>query len=372
VALGLENTPQEYVENLVGIFGEAKRVLRVDGTFWLNLGDSFASARAGHSYEAHTGIVPESRRGKAAYGEFQTAKTRGHGGPRDANYIGLKHKDLIGIPWMVAFALRDDGWYLRRDIIWAKGNCMPESVRDRCTTSHEYVFMFAHPDSGGRYFYDAHAIREPISQNPSTQARNNRQDDANFVGSSALFSSPYGQSGTGFVDRKKGTTRNKRSVWNVNPRPYKGAHFATWPPALVEHMIKAGTSEYGCCPKCGVPWGRKVRDPDCQENTPAGEGENQQVSEIADSPMWKLTCECGEEGRTRAIVLDPFSGAATSGRVAFDLNRDFIGIDCNAEYLALAQSRLLLDPPPSNSDGESAEEWSVVDLLGDPINELGH
>jgi DNA modification methylase len=303
--LGLEPTPEMFVQHLVEVFREARRVLRDDGVLWLNLGDSYASARAGHTHTAHTGVVPASRRGNDSYGTPATAKSKGvRGGPLDALHIGVKHKDLVGIPWMTAFALRADGWYLRSDIIWNKPNCMPEAVRDRPTKAHEYVFLLT---KSPKYFYDQNSTRETCQTEDVGIPWRERE---------------YG--GTGFPGElngegsyKRGTSRvpvgnhpagkNKRTVWTVNPKPYKGAHFATWPEDLVEPMIKAGSS-------------------------------------LGDT------------------VLDPFSGSGTTGRVALLHGRNYIGLDLNSEYLGLAQARLLgLDAPTATED---AADNLIEDLFG--------
>ena len=261
--IGLEDDIHEYVANIVAVFDECKRVLRKDGTLWVKLGDSYAGGGGSSGHNANT---TNMGRPTSSYGSVAT-------GGRTPN--GLKAKDLVGIPWRVALALQDAGWYLRSDIIWAKGSCMPESVRDRPTKSHEYVFLFAHPESKGKYYYDIEAIKEP-SVTSDTVVR----------GSKGVLGSMNKGLREDSVEDHSGTMRNKRSVWNVNPKGFKGAHFACWPPALVEPMIKAG------CPRFGT-------------------------------------------------VLDPFSGSATTGQVALGLGRDYIGIDLNEDYLRIAESRLL-------------------------------
>jgi hypothetical protein len=246
-SLGLEPTIEMYVGHLVLICKELKRVLRDDGVMWWNMGDSYAAARSGHTHTEHTGTVPASARGEAAYG----VQRRKQGGPRDAHQIGLKTKDLCAIPWRVALALQADGWYLRSDIIWAKGisfcptysgSCMPESVLDRPTKGHEYVFLLSKQK---RYFYDGDAVRESAA-NSSGWARQR----ARGINTWQYNDTPERKAATGQSIESStlgGTGRNLRTVWTVNPGSYKGAHFATWPPKLVRPMIKAGTSERGCC-----------------------------------------------------------------------------------------------------------------------------
>ena len=195
--IGLEQTPEEYVSELVGVFREVKRVLRDDGTVWLNLGDSYS-------------------------GSTHTSKL--------SKIEGLKPKDLIGIPWRVAFALQADGWYLRQDIIWQKNNPMPESVRDRCTKSHEYIFLLS---KSQKYYFDNEAIKENAIQSGKTRhdSFKGRQGGAEYQASNG------GEGGNCYGYTK----RNKRSVWQVNTKPYKGAHFATFPSKLIEPCILAGT-----------------------------------------------------------------------------------------------------------------------------------
>jgi DNA modification methylase len=232
--MGLEPTPDEFVAGMVDVFREVRRVLRDDGTLWLNIGDSYAGS------------------GKGPAGNLRKENDEANMWRTSASGLipqGCKQKDLIGIPWMLAFALRADGWYLRQDIIWSKPNPMPESVQDRCTKAHEYLFLLS---KGPRYYYGAAAIAEQATG----QKPGNTQE-----------------------------TRNKRSVWEVATQPFSEAHFATYPPALIEPCILAGSPE-------------------------------------------------------GATVLDPFGGAGTTGLVADRLRRNAILIEINPEYAALAERRL--------------------------------
>lgn len=283
--LGLEKTPQEYVENMVRVFRLVRDVLTEDGTLWLNLGDSYGAVGG----DTHSGF-------NARYfgKEFDTDKQASQGasavsaGKRET-VTGLRPKNLIGIPWRVAFALQADGWYLRQDIIWSKPNPMPESVRDRCTKAHEYIFMLS---KSPRYYYDVAAIAEPIS---ASYAKDNRPDG---VLRNALYdNSKLVQAG--LVKRRDGvpddfaprrTTRNKRSVWTVPPKPYKGAHCAVFPPALIEPCILAGSA-------------------------------------IGDT------------------VLDPFGGAGTTGLVAQKHGRNAVLIELNPDYAAMAEKRIAAAAP---------------------------
>ena len=259
--VGLEETPEQYVERLIGIFRAVRRVLRDDGTLWLNLGDSYSSHKG-----ASQGVDPKN--GARRFGMR----------PNDRPLPGLKHKDLIGIPWMVAFALRADGWYLRSDVIWHKPNPMPESVTDRPTKAHEYLFLFAKSE---RYYYDGAAIAERskhAGQPVSLGAKSLSRGQATGAGIPA--------SGNGRSDSVTVTdTRNKRSVWTMPTKPYHGAHFAVFPPALVEPCILAGAPEGG-------------------------------------------------------VVLDPFMGSGTTAHTARRLCRRSIGIELNEDYLRLARERL--------------------------------
>jgi len=248
---GLEPTPELYVEHTVQIFHEVKRVLKDDGTLWLNLGDSYATHASKRSGQFGNGI-------KSGFDDvFTKRKTPAH-------EIGLKEKDLVGIPWRVAFALQSDGWYLRSDIIWHKPNPMPESVTDRPTKSHEYVFLMS---KSRKYYYDAGAVAEPSIYAPGCG-----WDDAGHeiaVKTANVINPAF---------RAIKETRNKRTVWTVATKPYKEAHFATFPPDLIIHCIKAGS-------------------------------------------------------RKGDMVLDPFGGSMTTAYVAKELNRKAIMIELNAEYI---------------------------------------
>jgi DNA modification methylase len=322
--IGLEETPVQYVAELVTVFRECWRVLRDDGTLWLNLGDSYAANR---SYQ-----VTDNK-------HVDVGNHRGMSVP-----MGLKPKDLIGIPWRVAFALQDDGWYLRSDIIWHKPNPMPESVTDRPTKAHEYIFLLT---KSQRYYYDAEAVKEPatVGYNGSTFT-----DGKTAAARSHL--SAIGQGARKSQDGSSG--RNRRSVWTVATQPYAGAHFATFPPALIEPCILAGTSEHGVCANCGAPWERVVeREVVRQGNTSNalnsvvqpkgirhGMGQSTIRSEITSQTTgWQLTCTCNADV-VPATVLDPFNGSGTTGAVACAHGRDYIGIDLNADYIALAHDRI--------------------------------
>ena len=265
--LGLEATPQEFVENLCKIFDEVWRVLADDGTVWVNLGDSYFPHGGTRGNKTPAG---DSLRGRD--NEYQPAPKLS---PGDSN---LKQKDLVGIPWRFAFAMQERGWYLRQDIIWAKPNPMPESVTDRCTKSHEYIFLFSKQP---RYFFDSAAIKEPLAESSIGRLQ---QDIDNQVGSERANAGGK-TNGTMKAHGDIEGGRNKRSVWTVTTKPYKEAHFAVYPVELIEPCIKAGSAK----------------------------------------------------GDT---VLDPFSGSGTTGEVALKLGRNYVGCELNPDYAKLSERRI--------------------------------
>jgi DNA modification methylase len=339
--LGLESTPDAYVARMVEVFREVRRVLRDDGTLWLNLGDSYATN-------------PGNGRGGEGSGLTKGGKAP-HRGRIDKTSVGLKPKDLVGIPWRVAFALQADGWYLRSDIIWHKPNPMPESVRDRPTKSHEYLFLLT---KGGRYYFDADAVSEPATHAGKVVALGEKSFSRGQANGRKIAPSGNGRAESITVSAR----RNVRSVWTVATRPYKGAHFAVMPPKLVEPCIKAGTSGRGVCPACGAPWVRVVERERPSEPTgrtrrlaakqnvvtggvitggakPTTLGLN--AADVRATTLgWRPSCPCDAGDPIPATVLDPFAGSGTTGAVAVGLGRSFIGIDLNPEYLALAEARI--------------------------------
>ena len=259
--IGLEASPDAFVTKLVDVFREVRRVLRDDGTLWLNLGDSYASRTKGSGVKNGNLNTPSGNNEPAYFSQ-----------PRKFNH-DVKDKDLLGIPWRVAFALQADGWYLRQDIIWHKPNPMPESVRDRCTKAHEYIFLLSKSE---RYFFDSEAMKEP-SANPERAGKLERSFSTGKP--DAVLRQDVGRA----VMRTE--TSNRRSVWTVPTRPYKGAHFATFPPDLIRPCILAG------CPKDGT-------------------------------------------------VLDPFGGSGTTALVALEEGRKAVLCELNTDYIALAHKRL--------------------------------
>lgn len=321
-----------YVCNLRTWAREMHRVLRDDGCMFLNLGDSYAAQRGGTYQPAET--LAGGKHGKTDNGE-RVNRGRGdnYNPARNASSIGLKHKDLCGIPWRVALALQADGWTLRSDIIWAKPNPMPESVTDRPTKAHEYVFLLT---KSARYFWDGEAVKEGAAE-PDRQ-RNDRIGGAN---GHTVRHSPGGM-------MEGSATRNLRTVWTINTVPFNGAHFATFPPALVERMVKAGSSERGVCPTCGAPW-RRVVDKGEPVNRP--DNPNDVLPYTADGAAnhgsgattlhkvrhvetleWRPTCG-HDAAPIPAIVLDPFCGSGTTLLVARQLGRVGLGFDLSETYL---------------------------------------
>ena len=276
--IGQEQTPEEYIDEMVKVFRLVRDCLTDDGTLWLNIGDSYYNYRK-------DGCIPKQTFSNSRQDLPITT-------PRRSNKLqGYKDIDLIGIPWMLAFALRSDGWYLRQDIIWHKPNPMPESVRDRCTKSHEYIFLLS---KNKNYYYDNEAIKEP-AKDWGTRDRTNGK---------------YHNEGTGLQPHsgltKSYPTKNKRSVWSVTKKPYKGAHFATFPPELIEPCVKAGSQE-------------------------------------------------GD------IILDPFMGSGTTATVAKSLNRDYIGCELHEEYGTLIQKRIQ-DYVPVNKVSQEPS-INILDLI---------
>ena len=330
--IGLEPTPELYVRHMVEVFREVKRVLRADGTVWLNLGDSYnGSGGVGGQGKQYTN-----------QGSVERPDNR-------AGWSGLKPKDLCGIPWRVAFALQADGWWLRSDIIYSKPNPMPESVTDRPTKAHEYVFLLSKSKS---YYYDQEAVREPAEYGRRSAFRSHNYECDRAKQNQATVSG-----GTvGGADPSAG--RNRRTVWTIPTAAYAGAHFATFPPALVEPCILAGTSERGACPACGAPWERVVEKSggstgQSWHNHKADEvrgqranADNCQGSDFYKSYRvhtigWRPSCECDAGDPVPCVCLDPFAGTATVGQVAIQHRRKFVGLDLSRPYLAdLATERL--------------------------------
>ena len=367
--LGLERTPTEYVKKMVRLFRELKRVLRKDGTLWLNLGDCYATGAGAVGDHPGGGERGHKWSGSSSRGSRYQRLLNGHGKrtgrkamgpmtqPNRMPIEGLKPKDLVGMPWRIAFALQADGWYLRRDIIWHKPNPMPESARDRPTTAHEYVFLMS---KNSQYHYDGEAIKEDTTGmahsrgggvNPKAQHPSSGWDKA--PGSHGKVKraprSKQNKSFSGAVTAVV-TRRNKRSVWTISTKPYGEAHFATFPPDLITPCILAGTSEKGVCSSCGAPHLRiverkaMVKGPSKRREALAEFGRTAASGGMVEPPAsrtvgWEPGCKCGKPA-VPAVVLDPFMGAGTTGLVAAQLQRNFVGIELNPEYAGMARKRI--------------------------------
>jgi DNA modification methylase len=352
--LGFEPTPELFVRHLVAVFREVRRVLHPSGTVWLNLGDSFAGGK-GRSGQADSEIqAARAERGESINRAHHQIGGKKQTRPTDDRAMlrasGLKPKDLIGIPWRVAFALQADGWWLRSEIIWAKGisccaeysgSCMPESVTDRPTKGHEYVFLLT---KKANYFYDAQAVREDANYDgrKDTYFKGGRKHSNGY----APTDNPNTMSLVGHerwkFNEEGDRVRNLRSVWAINPEPFYGAHFATFPTKLVKICVLAGTSAKGCCPLCRAPWARVTGNP---RRVLSGGYGSKTADEVGLSPTgWKATCKCqanknGSAETMPCVVLDPFGGSGTTGQVALELGRSAVLIELNGEYVKLARQR---------------------------------
>jgi len=365
--LGLEKTPEEYVEKMAMVFREVWRVMKPEATLWLNMGDSYnAAGRNGHG--TRIGCKQMTNRASACGDDHNRSTSP-----------GLKPKDLCGIPWRLAFALQADGWYLRSDIIWAKPNPMPESVTDRPTKSHEYVFLLSKQPS---YFFDQEAVREksitgdprrpytsegawqmdgrPKEQRHGGEVRIGcRKELRSGIESRHRCAIDGGQS----MQAEPNGGRNIRTVWNIATQPFPESHFATFPEELARRCILAGTSEKGVCPKCGGPWVRVLETqkaisktcPKEQASHEARGGTGEHTGTVGKSGSgridgytktlgWKPSCKCGLDP-VPAVVLDPFAGSGTVGIVCAKYRRNFIGLDLKAEYCQMAKKRIYEQPP---------------------------
>lgn len=363
--IGLEESPDAFIESMVMVFREVYRVLRDDGTLWLNLGDTYNNSDKWGGGGANTGKHTREPDGTPA--SWKAVRRRWSEVP------GLKPKDLVGIPWRVALALQADGWYLRSAAPWVKRGAMPESVSDRPSSALEYVFLFAKSE---RYFFDMEPVRlrmaegsegryaysfggnkseafaeadkhgmggrtRPIGNGEPTAGRSLRNSDF-------WFQSVDGPLGMVGVD-------DEIVGFDVVRSGFRGAHFATFPPKLVEPCIKAGTSEKGCCPDCGAPWERVTETSHVRHPNTPGKGGRQAVpgSEPSASSCfrtglvpivrtlgWQPSCSCPPREPVPCVVLDPFSGSGTTVSVATGLGRRGIGLDLNREYIAMARRRV--------------------------------
>lgn len=346
--IGLEETVEGWVARLVEVFREVRRILRKDGTCWLNLGDSYANSQCGG------GSVFDKGRNDGRISHVSD-QPRGREATTYARKPGLASKQLLCQPWRLALALQSDGWWLRSDIIWHKPNPMPESVTDRPTKAHEYLFLLS---KAAEYYFDADAVRVPCvsldEKHPSfrpNSAEISRAGRKEYSAKHEMTARTYPLAG-----------RNIRTVWKIATHPFAGAHFATFPPKLVEPCIKAGTSERGRCSECGAPWTRVVEksfraqeDVSTERGIRGHEGQKPMdaTSGWAGFPRghadtvtvgWRESCGHASPP-VPCTVLDPFIGSGTTALVADRLGRDCIGIELNPEYARIARNRLEQDAP---------------------------
>lgn len=402
--IGLEETPEEYVAKLVAVFREARRVLRDDGVLWLNLGDTYVRD------PAKGGLGPGGKH--AGTPDYPKARARMSRPGEKRRAVGMKPKDLAGIPWMVAFALRDDGWYLRGDTVWAKVNPLPESVRDRFTRSHEFVFMFAKQPL---YYFDADAVKEAQQTDPSERYNSRSRVVGRGQGYAAARGGDRSQSGGFPVDSSR---RNRRDVafapdhdallawlgqnhpaiarqyldaagasdvWSITAQPYGGTHRATFPAELVRPCVLSSSSSHGVCRWCGAPWRRVTAKRAIGRSALARLSFDPLTKPFVDDGLdsvvatvgWRPTCRCydahyvadfararsrrkrgqqdacgswrervlkrpGSAGWSvaRPVVLDVFSGAATTGVVAIEEGRNYVGIELNRAWAEESAARL--------------------------------
>lgn len=340
--IGMEGTPDAYIAALVAVFREVRRVLRPDGVCWLNIGDAFAN---------------DAKWGGSTGGKHAAGLHGDTGIGRRKLTTGVPPKNLLLIPFRLVLALQADGWIVRQTIIWYKRNCMPESVTDRPTTSHEYIFLLA---KGGAYFYDADAIREAQSQGTLERFA---------PGKAPRRPSPKYSAADGFVkpDEVSGPVsilpngRNARSVWAISPTPFTTAHldvggvehFAAYPPELARRCIRAGTSERGCCPACGAPWervtGRHAAPKSVERLRNVGgrtDGYTRPRASGGLPPVtnettgWRATCACPAAPPVPCTVLDPFAGSGTTLLAAQQLGRRAVGIELNPDYARIVEARV--------------------------------
>lgn len=379
--LGLEPTPHAFIGHLLHVFRGVHHALKDDGTCWVNLGDSYSTGAGGGNMKnkkvqamaGSNGLPGEGTR-KDNVSVFRK--------PFRNNFI--KSKDMMGIPWMFAFAMREDGWYLRQDIIWAKPNPMPESIQDRCTKSHEYIFLFS---KSKKYYFDAEAIKTAsihevtktpdgwdTSKNGSHGSFHKNGRENNKVPSKHSFKRENSSRKDILVpgatlnchrpdrnDTLPTGFANKRSVWNIATRPFKEAHFATFPEELVTDCIKAGSSQHGCCAACGNPYKRLVNktlvptakasfnspiddrdlhaDKQDQGSNRAKDGHKSGHIYSSETIGWVATCKCSTTEIKKAVVLDPFHGSGTVGIVSSSLARDHIAFEIKNGYTKLETKR---------------------------------
>jgi DNA modification methylase len=368
--IGMEPTPEAFVASMVEVFAEVRRVLRDDGTLWLNIGDSYAANRGGTPMPAETLAGGVSGQGDKV---AKRGRESGYTPHRDPASHGLKHKDLCMIPWRVALALQADGWWLRSVIVWAKKSPMPESITDRPTSSWEPIFLLAKSE---RYFYDHEAVKE--SGVPSGWNRQREMGSGSGCKINGI-SHDDGVTMRNDADRvlEPTASRNQRNVWHLGPEPLKEQHFAAFPSEIPRRAIKAGTSEKGCCPACGAPWRRVVQKPVMMNVKPSeidrfGTGKagvhrkvGQAYQDWRDANPnrtlgWEPTCGCDAGAPVPCLVLDPFLGSGTTVAVARQLGRHGVGCELNPEYAELARVRIGKAERPGTFADQTKEDDSPL------------
>lgn len=355
--IGLEPTLDEFLAKMVEVFEEVRRVLRDDGTCWVNMGDSYAAGKTGRD---DGGESRENFSGNPYHDELKPKQRK----PPN----GMKPKDKMLVPWRLVLMLQSAGWYVRDIIVWHKPAPMPESVNDRCTQSWEPIFLLA---KRAKYYYDNEAVKEPSNHAGETRVTTAK----GFAGQAAgLGIEPSGNAKPGSIV-KIADNRNLRNVWTLSPEPFSGAHFATFPTELPRRCIKAGTSEWGCCAKCGAPW-KRTTEKDRKPTRPGRSGKltggaycppGQNPHGNARDPLeignrdpqrhvtsttttgWQPTCQCNVAEVVPAIVMDIFNGSGTTGLVARRLGRRYVGLELNPEYAVMARNRIYDDAPLLNA-----------------------
>lgn len=373
--IGLEKTPEEYIEKMVEVFRGVRRVLHPSGTLWLNFGDSYFTSAPGNAGKHGTGKI-----GDGLY-KRKWDRQLGHGETKEIwkRFEGYKSKNLLMMPFRVAMALQKDGWYLRSVMPWVKRNSMPESVTDRPSTSLEYVFLMA---KNQKYFWDAEAIKIKSIRGGEIPKGNKHGRgefgvNAGWAGGEVPPSRNFRNSDFFFQSWQGLWVEGEAAAFIVNPKGFKEAHFATFPEKLVEPCVKAGTSEKGCCPDCGEPW---IREIERGKPIPTGHGGNKRYTEHirigrgeksteksvmttgAISPIktlgWKQNCKCEPKEPIPAICLDPFMGSGTVAVVAKKLGRNYIGIELNPKYVEMAEERIKREVPDNLFNNDKGREKS--------------
>lgn len=363
--LGLEKTPELYIKKMVMLFEEIRRVLKPSGTVWLNIGDSYWGGKGKSGQEKKSSLQERIHTGESFNKVCQNIEQDIR--PTDRKHPHIKPKDLIGIPWMLAFALRKKGWYLRQDVIWNKKNCMPESVKDRCTKSHEYIFLLS---KSPKYYFDYVAIQQPMAEYEVERRMKEKNKGLNSTYDLKRDDNTglANQSQTGAVrnvarrhELAERGMANKRSVWTIASSPYTGAHYATFSEDLIVDCIRAGTSEKGYCSHCGKPYIRLVKTElvptiKASHNSKVDERDLSADSNDAGSNWakdghkpgwvnktttigWEASCKCNAT-IIPGVILDPFMGHATTAITSRKLDRDYVGIEINPKDVKESHKRI--------------------------------